>query len=86
MPDPETLRRQSNKDRVLAYLQVRGSATNIELTAIGGMRFGGRVFELRKEGYLIDTERVKDGVFRFVFRGRRPLGQLPLEAVAIERY
>ena len=40
----EATRRQNNANRVLAYLQAHGAATNAELIEIGGFRFGGREF------------------------------------------
>jgi len=83
MPDrPEAIRRARNVDRVLAHLQAHGQATNVELVAIGGMRAGARIFELRKQGHVITSEHVTDGVWRFIYRGYVAPGQaaLPLSA------
>ena len=61
----EATRRQNNANRVLAYLQAHGAATNAELIEIGGMRFGGRLFDLRKQGHDIKTTMVGEGRTRF---------------------
>lgn len=60
----EKARTDSNKAKVLAHLKAFHSATNVELAAIGGMRFGARVHELQKDGYNIIVSRVKAGLFR----------------------
>lgn len=80
MPDPERTRRQNNARKVLAYLQAHGEATNAELLRIGGFRYGGRVHELRKAGYVIDTIQVAKGLFKFVYRGSSR--QMPLKLSA----
>lgn len=46
----EPARLSGNRGRIIERLQ-KGPATNGELAQIGGLRFGGRIFELRKEGY-----------------------------------
>lgn len=45
--------------RVLARLQ-EGAATNVELSRIC-LRFGGRIFELRQDGWVIEDVRPKRG-------------------------
>lgn len=44
--------------RILGRLQ-EGAATNAELLAIGGFRFGARLHELRRAGHRITTEENK---------------------------
>lgn len=68
----EAKRRANNRDKVLDLLKRSGSygATNLQLVAEGGMRYGARIYELRKEGYDIRTFPVESGVFRFVLKGR----------------
>jgi len=52
--DAEAARLDSSKARILARLR-EGPASNVELNAIA-FRFGGRIHELRHEGYTILTE------------------------------
>lgn len=68
----ELKRRENNKDRVLDLLQKRGSrgASNGDLLGVGGFRYGARLFELRKEGWDIETVQGDAGAFTFVLRGR----------------
>lgn len=75
----ETQRRSNNQERVLELLQQRGvvGATNADLLGVGGFRYGARIFELRQDGWLIETTAGEAGLFRFVLKGRvheqRPL-------------
>ncbi|HXM93102.1 MAG TPA: hypothetical protein VOA64_02435 [Candidatus Dormibacteraeota bacterium] len=59
----------AQRDRILALLRERGSAgvSNVELNAIA-FHYGGRRFELRKAGFVIDTIRKGDSIFTFVLR------------------
>ena len=69
----EARRRQSSKSLILAALQQAGSAgcTNLELNDIA-FRYGGRIFELRHEGYDIPEPTIEaPGVYRYVLRGER---------------
>lgn len=52
--------------RIIHLLASRGSegATNAELNKIG-QRFGGRLGELRKVGFVFDKERVKGSLWRY---------------------
>ena len=67
----ETKRRSTIRDRILAALQFFGSEgmTNRQLNEIG-FSYLGRLHELRQE-YEIATIRIKDGLFRYVLKGRR---------------
>jgi hypothetical protein len=66
----ERARREANKAKVLAALQVR-SRTNVELAEIGGMRFGGRIYELRhQDGWDIHTSQRKGGLVVYTLLGR----------------
>ena len=57
------------RQRILALLRERGPAgiTNIELNRCA-MRFGTRLYELRRMGFRIETIRESESVFRFVLR------------------
>jgi hypothetical protein len=68
----EADRRKSNYDRVLEYLQVRHDrgATNGELLNVGGFRYGARIYELRKAGWIIETRPLADGEYRFILKGK----------------
>lgn len=60
-----------NALRVLARLK-EGSATNVELCTkdCGGLNaVRSRIPALRKQGWVITAERVKDGVFRYTLKG-----------------
>jgi hypothetical protein len=71
----EAKRRANNKAKVLQLLKQKGQAgaTNVELVHTGGLRYGARIFELRNDGYQIQTIPVEGGVFRFVLKGQMPL-------------
>ena len=73
----EQTRRQNNTDRVLAYLQQHREATNAQLLEVGGFRFGGRLFELRKH-YDITTDERHGGLVVYRYHGPKVPGQLPL--------
>lgn len=73
-------RRLTAKEKVLAFLQAHGEATNLELNKIC-FRYGARLFDLKKEGFSITKEPGKGrGVFRYVYHGRAvPDPRLPFE-------
>jgi len=60
----ELRRRGKNEQRVLDRLR-QGPATTLELVAVGGIRATGRVSDLRKAGFTINAEHVKDGLWRY---------------------
>jgi hypothetical protein len=68
----ESERRLNNKERVYAVLVAAGPSgvTNSDLLAFGGFRYGARLFELRRDGYDIETVAGHGGEFRFVLKGR----------------
>jgi hypothetical protein len=68
----ESKRRENNKAKVLRLLKQKGQAgvTNVELVHTGGLRYGARIYELRADGYQIQTIPVEGGVFRFVLKGQ----------------
>ena len=57
----------AHRDRILGLLRECGpaGATNRELNEIG-FRYGARLWELRKQGFSIQTIREGEGLFRFV--------------------
>lgn len=58
----------SNKALVLHLLKEAGDrgVTTAELLQAGcGSRYGGRILELRKKGYVIESTRVRDGSWRY---------------------
>ena len=70
--------RSDDRTVILRLLKEAGPAgrTNQELTEVC-MRYGARIYELRKEGFDIKTEQEKRGVFRFIFRGvKKPQQEL----------
>ena len=72
--EPELQRRATAKDKVLARLRA-GPATNVDLNGIC-YRYGGRIFELRHEGHVIERECLEKGVWRYTYEGYRPAGRL----------
>jgi hypothetical protein len=73
----ETVRRLSNREKVLLYLQLHGSATNVKLVDIGGMRAMARVHELRDK-FDITVTKEHGGLYRVTYRGERKPKQLSL--------
>lgn len=59
--------------RVLHYLQVNGSATNVQLSApdLGGLRFGGRLWEIKNDGWVIEKSHVSGGIWLYELKGMR---------------
>jgi hypothetical protein len=56
--------------RLLAYLERHGSATNVELAEKFGLRFSGRISDLRcKHGYIIDSDPIRGGLWRYTLKG-----------------
>lgn len=66
----EMTRRQGNALKVLQRLQL-GPATGDELDAIGGRRFGGRILELRQDGWDIVRTQISPKLHRYELRGIR---------------
>lgn len=69
----EIERHKSNYNRILDYLREHGEATNIQLQRIGGIRWHGRVGELRKDGYLIPPPQLtnRPGVRVYYYKGHK---------------
>jgi hypothetical protein len=65
----ELRRRDTSKALVLARLE-QGPATNEELNDIC-FRYGGRIFELKRAGYVIDKTHVEGGLWVYTLKGRR---------------
>lgn len=59
--------------RVLHYLQTHGAATNVTLSApdLGGLRFGGRLHELKHDGWVIEKSHVSGGIWLYQLKGMR---------------
>lgn len=70
----ESLRRASSRDRVLELFQARGIVTNVELNQVC-YRYGGRIHELRKLGYVIETGEKHQGIVSYSFHGQRAVTQ-----------
>lgn len=52
--------RETNKTRVLAYLQTYGSISSLEaIRDLGNTRLSSTIFLLRSDGYDIETEYIK---------------------------
>jgi len=72
-----TTKAPNHQEQILALLIERGSqgVTNVELNRDVCFRYGARIYELRQQGYLIDTVRFGEGLFRFVYRGKRGVSE-----------
>lgn len=68
-----TTRAMNHQEQILALLIARGpqGVTNVEFNRDVCFRYGARIYELRQQGYLIETVRFGEGLFRFVYRGKR---------------
>jgi hypothetical protein len=66
MKEPTT-KSHGQRDKILAWLRMRGAqgVLNTELNGLC-MRFGARIYELRKEGHVIETHKLSEGQFRFI--------------------
>ena len=58
-------KRTSNKDSLLALLSDGREHHQRECLQVAGFRYGARVFELRREGYIIDTVRIGTDAFAY---------------------
>ena len=56
--------------RILKVLKTNGQATNHELSRITP-RYGARLHDLRREGHELLAERIKEGLFRYTYKGHR---------------
>ena len=67
-----TFKSTNQRERILALLIERGpqGVTNVEFNRDVCFRYGARIFELRRQGYRIETVRFGEGLFRFVYRGK----------------
>jgi len=58
-------KRASHKQRLYGLLSDGAWHHHRELHDVGGWRFGGRLFELRKEGHAIETDRIGVDEYRY---------------------
>lgn len=58
----------SQTAKILKLFKVNGSATNHELNKIC-FRYSARLMELRKEGHIIVSSHIKDGLWNYVYKG-----------------
>lgn len=58
----------AQRAHILALLRERGSVgiTNIELNQLCALRYTARISELRKMGWVIQTRRESESIFKFV--------------------
>jgi len=60
---PRDKARLSGQNGELLVRLRRGPVTNVELQAIGMLKYTSRISDLRKAGYRVTAERVSGGVF-----------------------
>ena len=67
MASAPTAKAPAQRDRILALLRQQGPAgvTNLELNSLC-LRYGARIFELRRMGFQIETRREDESIFRFL--------------------
>lgn len=68
----ESLRRLTNREKVLQCLQDHRNVTNLQLNEIC-FRYGARILELRNQGYDIRTGPNRGGVVTYSYHGFKPL-------------
>ena len=58
--------------RVIQRLK-EGPATNVQLSQpeIGGLRFGGRLFECKQDGWIIEKQQISGGLWLYRLAGLR---------------
>lgn len=66
----ELARRMNNRQRVLAYLQQHRTCRNVDLVAVGGLRYGARLFELQRD-HVIDIVHEDGPIWRIDYHGPR---------------
>lgn len=62
---PDFKKRTSHRDAILALLSDGRQHHMSECIKVGGFRYGGRIFELRKRGYAIETIRLGGDEFAY---------------------
>ena len=65
-------KRTSHRDALLDLLADHRQHHMAELMRVGGYRYGGRLHELRKDGYDIETIRLGDDEFSYRLRVSEP--------------
>lgn len=55
---------------ILRHLKKHRKASNRDLSRYC-QRFGARLHELRDEGHVIETVRLKDGLYSYIYKGHR---------------
>lgn len=66
-----TQQKPSQKQRILNLLLLKGQVSNVELNHEVGFRYGARIYELRKDGHLIETGPTdKYGKVIFTYKGK----------------
>jgi len=63
--------RETQAKRILKFLKLKGEVTNVEIVRMGIFRYSARLADLRKDGYMIPAVHVKDGLWKYVFKGHR---------------
>ncbi|WOI85956.1 helix-turn-helix domain-containing protein [Rhodococcus qingshengii] len=61
----------SQAGRILKLLKQHRKVTNRQLNAMGIFRYSARIADLRIEGHIIETQRVHDGLWEFIYHGHR---------------
>lgn len=61
----------SQTARLLKLFKKQKILTNRQIvTMVGTYRYSARIAELRAEGHIIIAERVKDGLWRYIYKGQ----------------
>lgn len=59
--------KESQTKRILKLLKEKGTVSNAELNKIC-FRYGARLHDLRRDGHIIVTNRVKEGLYTFTLQ------------------
>ena len=68
-------KKKSQWEQLLEYLIIHGSATSLEIQSLYILNYKGRINDLRKRWYIIETEQpctvdgVKKPYARYIFKG-----------------
>jgi hypothetical protein len=63
------MQKDTQTAKIIKLLKANGKDTNRELNQIC-FRYGARLHELRKEGYVIKSNHIKDSLWEFIYFGK----------------
>lgn len=61
--------KESQAKQILKVLKIKGRISNVEIINMRILRGSERIRELKKDGYRIVSNRVKGGIWEYIYRG-----------------